>query len=197
MRTPLSIAAICLVCVLATGCSNRGYNSYYSSYGPQGNYYHSGDQRTMAYAPNFSSNFASRLPDKINTKERVVVVDPNRHVWGAYDANGDLVKAGIATAGGDYCPDIGRGCRTSAGSFRVSRIGGSECISKQFPLPNGGGLMPYCMFFSGGQALHGSPDNALAEANLSHGCVRMRIQDAAWLHQNFVQVGTRVIVRPY
>jgi lipoprotein-anchoring transpeptidase ErfK/SrfK len=53
------------------------------------------------------------------------------------------------------------------------------------------------MYFSGGEALHGSPDNTLVEDNISHGCVRLRIADAEWLRYNFVSVGTKVVVKPY
>jgi lipoprotein-anchoring transpeptidase ErfK/SrfK len=152
----------------------------------------------MVSSSYFSSDYASRIPDRIDTKgQRVVVVDPSVHTWGAYDRDGSLVKAGIATAGGNWCDDINRPCRTSVGSFRINSLGDGQCISRTYPKPNGGGLMPYCMFFSGGQALHGSPDGAVVEANISHGCVRMRIADAEWLRYNFATVGTKVIVRPY
>ena len=76
-------------------------------------------------------------------------------------------------------------------------MGDSECVSTIYPRPDGGGLMPYCMYFSGGEALHGSPDNAIVDANISHGCVRLRIQDAEWLRYHFAHIGTKVIVEPY
>lgn len=146
----------------------------------------------------FQTDYSSRLPSHIDTKgQKVVVVDPRVHAWGAYDRDGSLIKAGIATAGGNWCPDINRPCRTSVGTFRINSLGDGQCISRIYPKPNGGGLMPYCMYFSGGQALHGSPDGAVVEDNISHGCVRMRIADAEWLRYNFATVGTKVIVRPY
>lgn len=140
-------------------------------------------------------DFSSRLPSHINTGEKTVLVDPNVHAWGAYDENGDLVRAGLATSGSNWCPDLGRRCHTKAGSFRVFSLGSSGCKSSIFPLPYGGAPMPYCMFFNKNQALHGSYE--LADANLSHGCVRMHVQDAEWLRFNFVHIGTLVIVRPY
>lgn len=146
----------------------------------------------------FSSDYSSRLPSTMDTKgQKVVVVDPTVHAWGAYDRDGKLVKAGIATAGGNWCEDIGRPCRTSVGSFRINSMGDGQCISRTYPKPHGGGLMPYCMYFSGGQALHGSPDSTVVEDNISHGCVRMRIVDAEWMRYNFASVGTKVIIRPY
>ncbi len=55
--------------------------------------------------------------------------------------------------------------------------------------------MPYCMYFNDLQALHGSYE--LANANISHGCVRMHVSDARWLRYNFAQVGTLVIIKSY
>jgi lipoprotein-anchoring transpeptidase ErfK/SrfK len=131
--------------------------------------------------------------------KRLVLVDPKVHAWGAYDTDGHLVRAGIATAGGTVCPPDAdeSNCRTGVGTFHITRIGGDDCYSKKYPKPNGGGLMPNCMFFNEGQALHGSPDNIVIEDNISHGCVRMRIPDAAWMVNNFASVGTKVIVLPY
>ncbi len=52
--------------------------------------------------------------------------------------------------------------------------------------------MPYCMFFHGGYALHGSYE--LPGYNASHGCVRMYKADAEWLNQSFLRIGSKVIV---
>jgi lipoprotein-anchoring transpeptidase ErfK/SrfK len=153
------------------------------------------DNQPWSYQP---SDYASRIPQHINTRgEKTVVVTPTVHTWGAYDENGDLLRAGIATAGGNWCDDIGRPCRTGVGTFRVHTLGDEGCYSSIYPKPHGGGLMPYCMYFNGSQALHGSPDVAVVEDNISHGCVRMRIPDAEWLRYNFISYGTKVIVTPY
>ncbi|HVE43830.1 MAG TPA: L,D-transpeptidase [Gammaproteobacteria bacterium] len=135
------------------------------------------------------------LPTSIEAGERTVLVDPNRHAWGAYDASGRLVNSGLASAGSDWCPDLNRPCHTQAGSFRVTQLGGAECYSTRFPIPTGGAPMPYCMYFNGNQALHGSPN--VVAGNISHGCVRMHTSDAEWLRYNFVNVGTKVVVMPY
>lgn len=145
-----------------------------------------------------SQDFTSRIPQTIASRgEKTVVVYPSVYTWGAYDEEGNLVRAGIATSGNDWCDDINRPCRTSVGTFRVYSMGDEGCFSSIYPLPNGGGLMPYCMYFHGGQALHGSPDNAVVEDNISHGCVRLRISDAEWLRYNFVKNGTKVVIKPY
>ncbi len=147
-----------------------------------------------------NTDYASRLPQHIDTNgKRTVLVDPNVHAWGAYDADGHLVRAGIATAGAAVCPPDGNeaDCRTGFGKFHITSLGDEGCFSSIYPKPTGGGLMPYCMHFNNGQALHGSPDSIVVEANLSHGCVRMRIPDAEWMRNNFAQIGTPVIVKPY
>lgn len=141
------------------------------------------------------SNYASRLPQSISTRERTILIDPRVHAWGAYDASGQLIRAGLATAGGKWCADIRRGCKTAAGTFRIKNLGHRHCKSSKYPLPRGGAPMPYCMFFNGGQGLHGS--YKVVEGNVSHGCVRVTVRDAEWLRFNFANIGTKVIVRPY
>jgi hypothetical protein len=144
------------------------------------------------------SKFVARLPQSLDTKhEKLILVDPKIYAWGAYNANGELVRGGIATAGADYCPDDQEPCRTKTGSFRIYAMRGEECASHIYPRGKGGALMPYCMFFNGGESLHGSPDHMLVEQNISHGCVHLRIPDAEWLHDDFARIGTRVIVLPY
>jgi L,D-transpeptidase ErfK/SrfK len=149
----------------------------------------------------YPEDYAARLPQTYNTNgKKMVLVDPKAHAWGAYDSDGKLVRGGIATAGGVQCPPEDAdepSCKTGVGTFKITSLGDDGCYSKKYPRPNGGGLMPYCMFFNNGQALHGSPDNIVIEDNVSHGCVRMRIPDAEWMRYNFAQVGTKVVVLPY
>jgi hypothetical protein len=144
------------------------------------------------------------MPGEISAPgEKVIIIDPNIHAFGAYDASGHLLRTGLVTAGNSYCRDIHRGCRTRSGSFRIYSLGGPGCRSHRYPLPHGGAPMPYCMFFNGNQGLHGSYE--VVYGNISHGCVRMHVADARWLRYNFVEGpsgsngyrGTRVIVRPY
>ena len=147
--------------------------------------------------PNYPS-YESRLPSHINSNgEKVVLVDPNVHAWGAYASNGDLTRAGLASAGANWCPDLGRPCHTHPGTYRVNSLGSPNCVSSMFPIPRGGAPMPYCMYFDRNQALHGSPEGEVVEGNVSHGCVRMHVTDAEWLRYNFVNVGTKVIVKSY
>jgi len=127
--------------------------------------------------------------------EKVIIVDPRSHTWGAYNASGKLLKSGTATAGGKWCPDIGRSCRTKVGYFRIYTLGSAGCKSSKYPRPRGGAPMPYCMFFNGHQGLHGSYE--VVHGNVSHGCVRVSVSSAKWLRHNFVTIGTKIIIRPY
>ena len=129
------------------------------------------------------------------TGKNVFVFSPNRLMWGAYDGEGNLINQGIASGGAGWCDDIKRPCRTPRGKFKVTRKGGADCKSRKFPVGKGGAPMPYCTFFSGGYAIHGSYD--VPNYNASHGCVRVKPSDAAWLSQNFLNIGTRVVVTDY
>jgi hypothetical protein len=149
------------------------------------------------YSQSFNEEkYASLLPQTIPNKEKVILVDPKVFAWGAYD-KGHLVRAGIASAGANYCPDEGGPCRTDPGTFRIFKLGDVSCVSHKYPIGGGGSLMPYCMFFNGGQSLHGTPDQMMGEEHASHGCIRMRIPDAEWIRYNFARVGTKVVVLPY
>lgn len=54
--------------------------------------------------------------------------------------------------------------------------------------------MPYCMFFHGGYALHGS--YKVPGYDDSHGCIRLFIDDARWLNEEFVKIGiTKIVIQ--
>ena len=128
---------------------------------------------------------------KTNGK-KIVLVSLADHAFGAYNQNGRLVHWGPISGGKGYCPDVGRACNTATGAFKVYRTEGKGCFSRKFPIEtNGGAPMPYCMFFHKGFALHGS---TLPGYHASHGCVRLFPEDAKWLNENFVGLGTEVIV---
>lgn len=141
------------------------------------------------------ADYSSRLPQHLATHEKTILIDPRVHAWGAYDSSGNLIRSGLTTAGGSWCSDIKRSCKTRSGSFRIQSLGHAGCKSSIYPLHKPGAPMPYCMFFNGHQGLHGS--SQVVEGNISHGCVRMRTADAEWIRFNFARIGTKVIVRPY
>lgn len=130
------------------------------------------------------------------TGQKHVVVDLNKLAWGAYDEEGNLIHWGPASGGKGFCPDVDQMCRTVSGNFKIQRKQQAGCVSSKFPIEwDGGAPMPYCMHFFEGFALHGSYE--VPGYNASHGCVRMFINDARWLNQEFVNVGTKVTVLPY
>lgn len=140
------------------------------------------------------------LPQHLKSHgEKVIFVDPKEHAWGAYNANGKLIRWGIATAGASRCADSGLSCRSKTGSFRIYSLGNSNCVSLKYE----GAPMPYCMYYHGGEALHGSND--VQFENISHGCVRIHNDDAKWLRYHFVEGptfvnhyrGTKVIIQSY
>ena len=78
---------------------------------------------------------------------------------------------------------------TREGTFSVN-FKSRDHVSTLYDTP-----MPFAMFFSGGQAVHYSPDfAAVGYAGASHGCVNVRDYDTvAWLFDQ-VDVGDRVVV---
>lgn len=123
------------------------------------------------------------------------VFNPRSLQWKAINSKGKVVRSGRGSGGRGYCPDIKRSCRTPSGTYSVISKSGPSCRSSRYPVGKGGAPMPYCMFFSRYYAIHGSPD--VPNHNASHGCIRVVPSDARWLNQNFIQIGTKVVVKPY
>lgn len=151
--------------------------------------------RTLHYSQD--NRGSSAFPaQRAATGKKTFVFDPKATAWAAYDADGKLIKTGSASGGKDFCEDVGRGCRTVTGTFRVYSKKGPECTSSIYPVEtNGGAKMPYCMHFSGGYSIHAAYE--VPNYNASHGCIRVLPSAAKWLNQNFIDVGTTVIVKPY
>lgn len=136
------------------------------------------------------------------TGEKTIYVSQKQLAWGAYDANGELLWWGPLSSGSGHCKGIDGTCTTPSGTFRVIRKQDIDCISTTFPIrpygESGGAEMPYCMHFFRGYALHGS--DTVPGYRASHGCVRLFIEDARWLNEEFIELpdsegqGTRVIV---
>lgn len=136
-----------------------------------------------------------------STGERSIYVSQQDLAWAAYDRDGELLWWGPISPGKGTCRSSD-GCKTPSGSFRIIRKQDIDCISTAFPRrangDNGGAPMPYCMHFFRGYALHGS--QVVPGYADSHGCVRMFIEDARWLNEEFITIpgrgfkGTRVII---
>lgn len=137
-----------------------------------------------------------------STGEKTIFVSQKELAWAAYDENGELLWWGPISSGSGNCKHIDGKCITPTGSFRIIRKQDVDCISTAFPMrfegENGGAQMPYCMHFFRGYALHGS--DTVPGYRASHGCVRLFIEDARWLNEEFINLpeegfrGTRVIV---
>ncbi|MCX7120533.1 MAG: L,D-transpeptidase [Gammaproteobacteria bacterium] len=138
----------------------------------------------------------SPLPNKMDTHgKKLLFVNLHLFAFGAYDAQGNLVYWGPVSSGADKCPANSTSCKTTTGAFKVFRIEGKDCASNEFPLEtHGGAPMPYCLFFHGGSAVHGSTLSGFI--NRSAGCVRLFYADAQWLYERFASKGMEVIVKP-
>ena len=123
------------------------------------------------------------------------IYNPRSLQWTAINEQGKVVRTGPGSGGRSYCPDIHRSCRTPSGTYHVMSKRGADCRSSRYPVGRGGAAMPYCMFFSKYYAIHGSYD--VPNRNASHGCIRVKPNDAYWLHRNFIKIGTTVVVKPY
>lgn len=137
------------------------------------------------------------------TGEKMIYVDQKKLAWGAYNEDGELVWWGPISTGSGNCRSPDGKCLTPPGSYRIINKQDIDCVSTVFPIRangiNGGAIMPYCMHYYRGYALHGS--NSVPGYRASHGCVRMFIEDARWLNEEFITLpndygfkGTRVIV---
>lgn len=139
-----------------------------------------------------------------STGEKAIYISQKKLAWGAYDEAGELIWWGPISTGANRCSGVRGNCYTPGGSFRVIRKQGIECVSTAFPRRadgfHGGAPMPYCMHFFRGYALHGS--TTVPGYRASHGCVRMFIEDARWLNEEFIDLpygedkGTKVVIEP-
>lgn len=130
--------------------------------------------------PGGGENAAGALDPRCTTG-RVLCIDKTSRTL-RWVVGGDVRKTVDVRFGSDELP-------TREGAFSVTRKS-RDHVSSLYDTP-----MPFAMFFSGGQAVHYSPDFAAQGYNgASHGCVNVRDHDAvAWLFDQ-VQVGDEVIV---
>ncbi|MDP3704681.1 MAG: L,D-transpeptidase [Legionellaceae bacterium] len=144
----------------------------------------------------FSANvYAEVSIVNMNFASGTFTYNPRTLKWTAVSSSGKLVRTGHGSSGRAYCPDIHRSCRTPSGTYHVIGKRGADCKSSRYPVGRGGAPMPYCMYFSKLYAVHGSYD--VPNYNASHGCIRVPPSDAQWLYNNFMSLGTKVVVKPY
>jgi L,D-transpeptidase ErfK/SrfK len=126
--------------------------------------------------------------------QKLLLVDLQVFAFAAYDAQGKLLHWGPASGGDQWCSDSPLHCKTAAGTFRIYRMKGADCVSNTYPLASQGGAhMPYCMYYFKGYALHAYTMTGFVHR--SHGCVHLFYEDAKWLQEQFVELGTAIIVR--
>ncbi|MFY7698117.1 MAG: L,D-transpeptidase [Legionella sp.] len=137
------------------------------------------------------------FPEQIAaTGNKQFIFDPKVYAWAAYDQQGHRVLTGSASGGKDLCEDVGKPCRTVTGTFKVYNKRGMNCVSGEYPVETtGGAKMPYCMYFYRGFTIHAAYE--VPPANSSHGCIRVLPSAAKWLNEEFITIGTKVIVLSY
>ncbi|OYV54100.1 MAG: L,D-transpeptidase [Legionella sp. 21-45-4] len=157
------------------------------------------DQGQMHHTKHYLSDRRGRdyFPLKVPASgERRFVFDPKASAWAAYNESGVRVMTGSASGGKNFCEDVGKPCRTVTGSFRVYNKRGIDCKSGEYPVETfGGAHMPYCMYFNRGFTIHAAYE--VPPYNSSHGCVRVLPSAAKWLNEQFITIGTKVIVLSY
>ena len=101
------------------------------------------------------------------------------------------MRWGPMSGGQAYCSDTKERCATPSGKYTVFRKEGADCKSATFPINKGGSPMPYCTFFKGGIAIHGSSE--VPGYHASHGCVRVYKEDARWINEKFVKMSSTLV----
>jgi hypothetical protein len=138
------------------------------------------------------------FPEQIKaTGEKRFVFDPKASAWAAYNEEGTRLMTGGGSAGIDTCEENAtQSCRTITGTFKLYNKHGLECRSGEYPVDTkGGAKMPYCMYFYQGFTIHAAFE--VPERPSSHGCVRVFPSAAKWLNEEFMRIGTKVIILAY
>ncbi len=173
--------------LLASGCVQNDPSTYITD-----------DNGVVHHTIHYSFDMRGRMyfPKKIKTKEKLFIFDPKVSAWAAYDKDGKRVLTGGGSGGSDLCEHNKKSCRTVTGSFRVYAKRGPNCISHEYPVDTeGGAKMPYCMYFYRGYTIHAA--YYVPHQSSSHGCIRVYPSAAKWLNENFMDIGTRIIVLSY
>ena len=147
--------------------------------------------------------FYAPFPQITTDTGKHIVVDLNILAFGAYK-DGKLVKWGISNGGKGICDETGEyKCKTPVGTWKVYEIKRGFQRSDLYPVNCKNKKVcghPYfnvVKFGKNYEALHGERPGHIPGVNISHGCVRLTLADSVWLVNNFVELGTKIIVRPY
>jgi lipoprotein-anchoring transpeptidase ErfK/SrfK len=121
------------------------------------------------------------VPPAASGKQIVVVLSEQR-VY-AYE-NGQLVRSVLVSTGLPAYPTV-------TGNFNIYLKYTSQLMyGPGYYLPN----VPYVMYFYKGYSFHGTYWHNNFGQPMSHGCVNMPTDEAAWLY-NWAPIGTAVTVR--
>jgi lipoprotein-anchoring transpeptidase ErfK/SrfK len=140
---------------------------------------------TVTPTPRPSISFDYILnPEDLSNEERWIDVDISNQDLTAYEGL-KPVKSFVVSTGTAYHPTV-------AGLFRIwTKLKWDDMAGPGYYLPD----VPYTMYFYKGYAIHGTYWHSNFGTPMSHGCVNLRTEDAAWLFE-FASVGTLVNVHP-
>jgi lipoprotein-anchoring transpeptidase ErfK/SrfK len=133
--------------------------------------------------PNISFDYIMD-PQEMANEDRWIDVDLSRQIVTAYEGS-IPVRAFDVSTGTAYHP-------TPSGLFRIwIKLKWDDMAGPGYYLPD----VPFTMYFYKAYALHGTYWHSNFGTPMSHGCVNLRTEDAAWLF-DFASVGTLVNVHP-
>lgn len=124
-------------------------------------------------------------PEPTIRQGRQIIVSLSDSRLYAYE-DGLLVRSVLVSNGRAATPTV-------QGDFRVTRKVRAQVMSGPgYYLPN----VEWVMYFYSGYAMHGTYWHTNWGQPMSAGCVNMPNEEARWLYENFVEVGTPVRVQP-
>lgn len=124
----------------------------------------------------------ARLPNGVGPNERWIDVDLSQQRTYAYEGN-QLVRTFVVSTGIAAYPTV-------TGEFHIYvKYRYTLMVGPGYYLPN----VPYTMYFYKGYGLHGTYWHHNFGTPMSHGCVNLKTEDAAWLFQ-WASIGTVVNV---
>ncbi|HBY77149.1 MAG TPA: hypothetical protein DEG47_09145 [Cyanobacteria bacterium UBA11148] len=125
---------------------------------------------------------AQRMITLQNSEERWIQIDLNNQRLIAWEG-GKQVYAVIVSTGKSSTPTR-PGTFTIQSKRRTDRMRGAG-----YDVPN----VPYAMYYDGGYAIHGAYWHRRFGTPVSHGCVNVAVNHAAWLF-DWASVGTAVVI---
>jgi lipoprotein-anchoring transpeptidase ErfK/SrfK len=123
------------------------------------------------------------VPGEIHGNENWVDVNLSKQMAYAYEGS-TLIRTFLVSTGVAAHPTV-------TGQFHVY-------VKYRYALMTGPGYylpnVPYTMYFYESYGLHGTYWHHNFGHPMSHGCVNLKTEDAQWLYENFVSIGTLVNV---